>query len=107
MGWEADAITTTSQMPSSMAAAARHTMPAGVAPPRSTRSAKSTDQPQYSATVAGTNCWASKMSAPTTSPPTSRLWMPASRRASAARPAHCSRVSCRSPLKRRSDLRSA
>ena len=49
------AHTTTSHRPSSMAAAARHTMPIGVAPPRSTRSAKLTPQPRYSATVDGTN----------------------------------------------------
>src|SRR3954449_3655379 len=49
------AHTTTSHRPSSIAAAARQTMPIGVAPPRSTRSAKSTRQPRYSATVDGTN----------------------------------------------------
>ena len=49
------AQTTTSHRPNSMAAAARHTMPTGVAPPRSTRSAKFTCQPRYSATVDGTN----------------------------------------------------
>src|SRR6185503_8857779 len=49
------AHTTTSHRPSSIAAAARHTMPIGVAPPRSTRSAKLTPHPRYSATVDGTN----------------------------------------------------
>src|SRR3981081_3790583 len=54
-GEDAVAIITTSQMPSSMAAAARHTMPTDEAPPRSTASARLTDHPQYSAMVAGPN----------------------------------------------------
>ena len=46
---------TASQTPNSTAAAARHTMPAAVAPPRSTRSPKSSGRPRYSESVAGAN----------------------------------------------------
>ena len=83
------AHTTTSHRPSSIAAAARHNMPMGLAPPMSTRSAKLTLQPQYSATVAGTKSVDSRRSE-TTNPFTSEDAMPASANASAASCAHCS-----------------
>ena len=86
-----------------MAAAARHTIPAGVAPPRSTRSARLTRQPMYSAMVAGTKNEDSKMSLPHTRPSTSWLSIPASCSAAAAMSAHCSRVSFGVPVNRRSE----
>src|SRR3954451_18371328 len=101
------AHTTTSHRPSSIAAAARHTIPTAVAPPRSMRSAKFTDQPQYSATVAGTNSDASATSPAQTTPSMSADGIPASASASAANPAHCSRVSVGVPVNFRSAGRSA
>src|SRR6476660_3261519 len=83
-GWPTVAHTTTSQSPSSTAAAARHTIPTAVAPPRSMRSAKFTDQPQYSAIVAGTNRDVSATSPAHTTPSTSADGIPASASASAA-----------------------
>src|SRR4051794_41630879 len=60
-----------SQIPSSIATAARHAMPTADAPPRSVRSAKFTDQPQYSAMVAGRKSEASATSPAHTRPSTS------------------------------------
>src|SRR6478735_9535002 len=100
------AQTTTSHRPSSMAAAARHTMPIGVAPPRSTRSAKLTFHPRYSATVEGTNISDSR-NVEQHRPLTSCDDSPASASASAARSAHCSSVKRRSPRYLRSGAYSA
>ncbi len=71
-------------------------MPMGLAPPMSTRSAKFTLQPQYSATVAGTKSVDSRRS-DTTSPLTSEEAIPASASASAASWAHCSIWKARPP----------
>src|SRR3954451_11343788 len=100
------AHTTTSHRPSSIAAAARHTMPIGVAPPRSTRSAKLTFQPRYSATVDGTNISDSR-SVEQHSPVTSFDDSPAYSSASPARSAHCASVNFRSPRNFRSGAYSA
>ena len=107
LGAEAHAQTTTSHKPSSIAAAARHTMPTEEAPPRSSRSAKFTDQPQYSATVAGLNSDVSPTSLPTQTPSTSRGSMPASASASAASSAHCSSENRGTPVKCRLGVRCA
>ena len=94
--------TTTSHSPSSIAAAARHTMPTEDAPPRSRRSAKFTENPQYSAIVAGWNCADSVMSAAQQMPSTSWASIPASASASATTSAQAwsgmrgSPVGCRS-----------
>ncbi len=101
------AHTTTLQIPSSMAAAARHTMPTADAPPRSVRSAKLTFHPQYSASVAGTNMLDSTTSPAQTMPSTSDAANPASASASAASPAHCSTVRRGVPANFRCDGRSA
>ncbi len=96
------AHTTTSHSPSSMAAAARHTMPTDEAPPRSSRSAKFTENPQYSAIVAGWNCSDSVMSAAQQMPSTSWASIPASASAAATASAQAwsgrrgSPVGCRS-----------
>ncbi len=90
-----------------MAAAARHTIPTAVAPPRSIRSARFTDQPQYSAMVAGTNSDASATSPAHTRPSTSDEAMPASATAAAASPAHCSPVWVGVPANWRAAARSA
>ncbi len=71
------------------------------------RSAKFTDQPQYSAMVAGTNSDASATSPAHTRPSTSDDAMPASANASAASAAHCSTVSVGVPVNLRSAARSA
>src|SRR4051794_11763476 len=106
-GRPAVAHPTTSQIPSSIAAAARHAMPTADAPPRSVRSAKFTDQPQYSAMVAGRKSEASATSPAHTRPSTSAGSMPASARAAAASPAPTSLVSEGGPLNFPSDGRPA
>ena len=78
--------------PSSMAAAARQTMPTELAPPRSTTSAKSMDTPRYSAAMAGTNMPASWNCGPMVmSPSTSFSVRPASSSACRPRSATCSK----------------
>jgi hypothetical protein len=75
-----------------MAAAARQTMPAEVAPPRSTTSPKLIGNPRYSDSVAGTNIDDSAIPL-VTNPFTDRGSNPASSMAPFARRAHCSSVS--------------
>ena len=81
-----------------IAAAARHTAATADAPPRSTRSAKSTDHPQYSAIVAGWNIADSPVSPTHTRPVTSCDAMPASASERDDRSAHCSSENWRGPV---------
>ena len=74
-----------------MAAAARQTMPAEVAPPRSTTSPKLIGNPRYSDSVAGTKIDDSAIPL-VTSPLTDRGCNPASSMALFASRAHCSSV---------------
>src|SRR3981081_951881 len=74
---------TTSQTPASIAAAERQTIPAAVAPPKSTISLKFEGMPRYSATAEGANRGASGMAA-IANPSTSYFSNPASSRVSAA-----------------------
>src|SRR3954471_20982810 len=97
-GRPAVAHTTTSQIPSSIATAARHAMPTADAPPRSVRSAKFTDQPQYSAMVAGRKSEASATSPAHTRPSTSAGARPPGGRAAGAGPAPCAVVGEAGPV---------
>src|SRR5262245_26086286 len=78
-----------SQAPTSIAAAARHTMPAPVAPPRSTTSPKFARTPRYSAAADGPNIGDSQTGG-TSRPSTSPFSIPASARAPAASSAQAS-----------------
>ena len=80
---------TASQMPSSIAAAARQTMAAALAPPRSTCSANRAPTPRYSAMVDGTKI-SDSARCDATMPLTASPGNPASSRAAADSSAHCS-----------------